>query len=198
MNVNSKRTVWIFGSVLRPQRKLLENHRPWPHTKSQKPLPLIALLSLPKLANHFECKSKLQGGCNDTQEPCEKVGNVGSNGTCGSFPSTRGEGMPIRYLPPPNYLWWHWLLLNCRKQLTHYLLLSHRMSEKEGFNEVLIEPLKQFAKDSMHLVKKCTKPDRKEFLMITRATSIGFLIMGFIGFFVKLIHIPINNILVGN
>lgn len=70
--------------------------------------------------------------------------------------------------------------------------------EKEGFNEVLIEPLKQFAKDSVHLVKKCTKPDRKEFTVIARATGVGFLIMGFIGFFVKLIHIPINNILVGS
>lgn len=69
--------------------------------------------------------------------------------------------------------------------------------EKEGFNEVLIEPLKQFAKDSIHLVKKCTKPDRKEFTNIAKATGVGFLIMGFIGFFVKLIHIPINNILVG-
>ena len=68
---------------------------------------------------------------------------------------------------------------------------------KEGFNEVLIEPLRQFAKDSMHLVKKCTKPDRKEFLSIARAVGVGFLMMGFIGFFVKLIHIPINNILVG-
>jgi len=32
---------------------------------------------------------------------------------------------------------------------------------------------------------------------IFRATSIGFLIMGFIGFFVKLVHIPINNIILG-
>jgi protein transport protein SEC61 subunit gamma-like protein len=70
--------------------------------------------------------------------------------------------------------------------------------EKQGFNEVLIEPLKQFAKDSVHLVKKCTKPDRKEFTKIAKATGVGFLIMGFIGFFVKLVHIPINNILVGN
>jgi protein transport protein SEC61 subunit gamma and related proteins len=50
----------------------------------------------------------------------------------------------------------------------------------------------------MHLVKKCTKPDRKEFIAIASAVGIGFSIMGFIGFFVKLIHIPINNILVGS
>ena len=49
--------------------------------------------------------------------------------------------------------------------------------------------------DSIHLVKKCTKPDRKEFARIASATMIGFLIMGFVGFFVKLVHIPINNIL---
>lgn len=28
-------------------------------------------------------------------------------------------------------------------------------------NAHLIQPLKKFAKDSIHLVKKCTKPDRK-------------------------------------
>ena len=59
------------------------------------------------------------------------------------------------------------------------------------------EPLKQFAKYSIRLVKRCTKPDRKEFSKIAIATAIGFAIMGFIGFFVKLIHIPINNIIVG-
>ena len=31
----------------------------------------------------------------------------------------------------------------------------------------------------------------------TQATSVGFFIMGFIGFFVKLTFIPINNIIVG-
>ena len=35
-----------------------------------------------------------------------------------------------------------------------------------------------------------------EFQKIVLATAIGFFIMGFIGYFVKLIHIPINNIIV--
>ena len=34
-----------------------------------------------------------------------------------------------------------------------------------------------------------------EFSKIAQATATGFAIMGFIGFFVKLVHIPINNIL---
>lgn len=37
-----------------------------------------------------------------------------------------------------------------------------------------------------------------EFQKIAMATALGFAIMGFIGYFVKLIHIPINNILVGS
>ncbi|ELR16675.1 protein translocase SEC61 complex gamma subunit, archaeal and eukaryotic, putative [Acanthamoeba castellanii str. Neff] len=63
--------------------------------------------------------------------------------------------------------------------------------------DYVLVPTKKFAKDSFHLVKRCTKPDKKEFMKIAIATAIGFMIMGFIGFFVKLIHIPINNILIG-
>uniref|UniRef100_A0A915I405 Protein transport protein Sec61 subunit gamma n=1 Tax=Romanomermis culicivorax TaxID=13658 RepID=A0A915I405_ROMCU len=62
----------------------------------------------------------------------------------------------------------------------------------------VIEPCKEFIKDSIRLVKRCSKPDRKEYQKIAMATAIGFAIMGFIGFFVKLIHIPINNIIVGS
>ncbi|XP_031215043.1 protein transport protein Sec61 subunit gamma-like [Mastomys coucha] len=57
------------------------------------------------------------------------------------------------------------------------------------------EPSQEFVKDSIRLVKKCTKPNRKKFQKVTMATVISFAIMGFIGFFVKLIHIP--NIIVG-
>jgi len=64
-------------------------------------------------------------------------------------------------------------------------------------NAFIIEPLTKFVKDSTYLVKKCTKPDHREFARIARATGLGFLMMGFIGFFVKIIHIPINNIIVG-
>ena len=35
-----------------------------------------------------------------------------------------------------------------------------------------------------------------EFQRTVMATAVGFAMMGFIGFFVKLIHIPINNIIV--
>ncbi|BGP15244.1 hypothetical protein JCM10213_000713 [Rhodosporidiobolus nylandii] len=54
-----------------------------------------------------------------------------------------------------------------------------------------------FVKDGKVFINRCTKPDKKEYLQICRAVAIGFAMMGGIGYLVKLIHIPINNILVG-
>ena len=94
----------------------------------------------------------------------------------------------------------------------------------------VFDPLREFAKDSVRLVKRCHKPDRKgetlipilllpfqfdsnlcaldpdfsdafctlEFSKVAVRTAIGFVVMGFVGFFVKLIFIPINNIIVGS
>lgn len=59
--------------------------------------------------------------------------------------------------------------------------------------QAALEPAKRFAQDSFRLVKRCTKPDAKEFKKIALATTVGFLVMGFLGFFVKLVHIPSQN-----
>ncbi|KAI5801492.1 hypothetical protein DFH27DRAFT_482026 [Peziza echinospora] len=56
---------------------------------------------------------------------------------------------------------------------------------------------RQFVKDGTLFLNRCTKPDKREFIKISQAVGIGFLVMGVIGFVVKLIHIPVNNILVG-
>ncbi|CAE6075512.1 unnamed protein product [Arabidopsis arenosa] len=61
-----------------------------------------------------------------------------------------------------------------------------------------IDPLRDFAKSSVRLVQRCHKPDRKEFTKVAVRTAIGFVVMGFVGFFVKLVFIPINNIIVGS
>ncbi|KAI9339961.1 hypothetical protein BDR26DRAFT_861890 [Obelidium mucronatum] len=65
----------------------------------------------------------------------------------------------------------------------------------ETLTEIIDGP-KQFIKDSINLINKCTKPTQTEFFQMAGAIGMGFVIMGFIGFFVKLIHIPINNIIV--
>ena len=40
-----------------------------------------------------------------------------------------------------------------------------------------------------NLLRRCNKPDRKEFMRVMTATGIGFLVMGGLGFLAKLIHI---------
>ncbi|CAL6348708.1 unnamed protein product [Bathycoccus prasinos] len=64
--------------------------------------------------------------------------------------------------------------------------------------DIAIAPLKEFMKDSVRLVKKCTKPDRREFTLIASKTAFGFIMFGFVGFFVKLVFIPINNIILSS
>ncbi|KAF4510615.1 hypothetical protein G6O67_002491 [Ophiocordyceps sinensis] len=63
--------------------------------------------------------------------------------------------------------------------------------------ESLIEVPREFVREGFQFIHKCQKPDKKEFLKITQAIALGFLTMGTVGYVVKLIHIPINNILVG-
>ncbi|KAE9965928.1 hypothetical protein BLS_008304 [Venturia inaequalis] len=60
----------------------------------------------------------------------------------------------------------------------------------------LAEIPREFLKEGTQFLNRCTKPDKREFMKISQAVGIGFLIMGAIGFVVKLIHIPVNNILV--
>ncbi|XP_017051067.1 protein transport protein Sec61 subunit gamma [Drosophila ficusphila] len=59
----------------------------------------------------------------------------------------------------------------------------------------LVLPSGSFYKNSKRFYKRCTKPDRQEFQRISAAIGVGFLIMGSIGFVVKLMHIPIVNII---
>jgi len=66
----------------------------------------------------------------------------------------------------------------------------------ETFQELADVP-KEFLRDGTQFINRCTKPDRREFIKISQAVGMGFLIMGVIGYAIKLIHIPVNQILVG-
>ncbi|KAF8338253.1 uncharacterized protein EI90DRAFT_2968070 [Cantharellus anzutake] len=54
----------------------------------------------------------------------------------------------------------------------------------------LAEIPKQWYKEGTLFIRRCAKPSRKEFAQICKAVAIGFAVMGFLGYFVKLIHIP--------
>ena len=59
----------------------------------------------------------------------------------------------------------------------------------------LANQVKKFAKDSWNFLENCKKPDYAEYMKILQACVIGFFIMGAIGYFIKLVFIPINNII---
>ena len=57
---------------------------------------------------------------------------------------------------------------------------------------------KKFVKDPYHRMMGYTKPDVTEFKNLATMTSVAFLLMGFIGYFIRLIHIPINVFISGS
>ncbi|KAL3421905.1 translocation complex subunit sss1 [Phlyctema vagabunda] len=50
----------------------------------------------------------------------------------------------------------------------------------------LLEIPKEFLRSGTQFLTRCTKPDKQEFLTITRAVGVGFVVMGAVGYFVKL------------
>merc|ERR1712078_499625 len=71
------------------------------------------------------------------------------------------------------------------------------LTDKSNPMGYVVQGAIEFSNDSRRLIQRCTKPDAKEFKKIAVACAIGFAIMGFIGYTVKLVFIPINNIIVG-
>lgn len=59
----------------------------------------------------------------------------------------------------------------------------------------VVAELSDFFRASKNFIYKCEKPDKKEFLHIAKQCSIGFAVMGTIGFVIKLVFLMINNIL---
>ncbi|ODV94426.1 hypothetical protein PACTADRAFT_51263 [Pachysolen tannophilus NRRL Y-2460] len=62
--------------------------------------------------------------------------------------------------------------------------------------EKLTEVPTEFIREGTAFINKCTKPDQKEYLRVIRAVGIGFVMMGLVGYGVKLIHIPIRYLIV--
>ncbi|CUV07409.1 unnamed protein product [Cryptosporidium hominis] len=71
------------------------------------------------------------------------------------------------------------------------------LQDKSNPAGYVFQSAQEFALDSIRLVRRCTKPDAKEFRNVAYACTVGFFLMGFIGYSVKLVFIPINNIIMG-
>jgi len=61
----------------------------------------------------------------------------------------------------------------------------------------IIDIPRDFVRDGTMFINRCTKPDRREFIKISQAVGVGVIALGAMGFIVKIVHIPVNNILVG-
>ena len=61
--------------------------------------------------------------------------------------------------------------------------------------DTVVQQLGEFVRDSRIFFDKCKKPDKEEYFKIMYACFMGFIVMGFIGYCVKLVFIPINNII---
>lgn len=74
-------------------------------------------------------------------------------------------------------------------------MANQRGGRTEKQQKNIAQQLHEFTRDSKNFFEKCKKPDRKEYMKILQACAMGFIVMGMIGYFVKLVFIPINNII---
>ncbi|ADM11539.1 protein transport Sec61-like protein [Encephalitozoon intestinalis ATCC 50506] len=58
--------------------------------------------------------------------------------------------------------------------------------------------LSEYWRSVQTFLKKCIRPSRKEFSASMKHHAIGIGFLGILGYGVKLIHIPINNIIVSS
>lgn len=54
---------------------------------------------------------------------------------------------------------------------------------------------REFARDSTRLLRRCTKPDRAEFKRVATRVGLGALCAGAVGFWVKLLFVPIRTLI---
>jgi protein transport protein SEC61 subunit gamma-like protein len=64
---------------------------------------------------------------------------------------------------------------------------------KDPITTHIINPFYEFTKKASHFMNICSKPDKKEFLYIATATATGFLIVGFCGFFFRLVALQVGG-----
>ena len=96
---------------------------------------------------------------------------------------------------------------------------SQAKARREDKNKNYAQQMQEFANDSMVFFNKCAKPDKNgkcrtiyflklrvafpnhifsiEYMKILQACAMGFIVIGFIGYIIKLVFIPINNIILG-
>ncbi|KAI5150890.1 protein transport protein SEC61 subunit gamma [Enteropsectra breve] len=60
-----------------------------------------------------------------------------------------------------------------------------------------VEPTKQFTKNAGRFIRKCKKPSKMEYVALVKGHLMGLAFLGIFGYVIKVINIPINNIIAG-
>ena len=106
-------------------------------------------------------------------------------------------------------------------------MASQAKARREDKNKSIAQQIQEFSNDSVVFFNKCAKPDKNgksssllslhcscmksfhliyighlpllwiEYMKILQACAMGFIVIGFIGYIIKLVFIPINNIILG-
>lgn len=68
----------------------------------------------------------------------------------------------------------------------------------EQKKDTLLLQIKKFIFNSRRFIKTCRKPKKPEITALTKGHLIGLAFLGVFGYIIKVIHIPINNIIAGS
>uniref|UniRef100_A0A060T5J7 ARAD1B04928p n=1 Tax=Blastobotrys adeninivorans TaxID=409370 RepID=A0A060T5J7_BLAAD len=66
---------------------------------------------------------------------------------------------------------------------------------QDGLEKITEIPV-EFIKEGTNFINRCTKPDQKEYLKMIRAVGVGFIVMGAIGYGVKLVSTSRQSIII--
>lgn len=69
---------------------------------------------------------------------------------------------------------------------------------EEAKKSTLLQRARHFCKCCSNFVRECRKPSASEFKGILRGHLTGFVMLGLFAYVIKVIHIPINNMIVGS
>lgn len=73
--------------------------------------------------------------------------------------------------------------------------MSSEKKEAKGGDDSLLTPLVSFFTDSKKLIEGCDQPQRDEYLKIAVVTGGGFVLLGLVGYAIKVFHLSFNNLL---
>lgn len=68
------------------------------------------------------------------------------------------------------------------------------MRRSRALRDACYQYLREQFRSFVRLYRRCSKPDRREYLSVVRRVSAGAMLMGCVGFAIKLVFIPFRSL----